>query len=647
MPERAYSTFEIKSVDDEQRLIEGIASTPELDRGGDEMDPKGAKFVLPMPLKWQHKAAVGRVIAATVTASGIRIKAVLPRIDEPGLLKEQVDYAWQSIKFGLTRGLSIGWRPLEATPNGKGGLKVATWEWFETSAVDIPMNASATIAIIKSFDRDSQTALRAADPLSAGVPASRRPAGSPGSVMKNVNEQIAELQSTRTKTAERMTAIYDPVLKGEGDLTPEQQKEYDGLVTALEQTDTQLDRLSALERAQAGNQNLTGITGHQHKGASQSRGGYAHVSVSEPDLPPGILYTRAVIAQMAARKEFRPAWDIAKQRWPSHPSIQAYLKTTITGGTTTGTGSGSPQTGWGDDLAALNTNFTAGFMDFLRPRTIVGRLNLKATPFNVRIQSQTTGGSARWVGQTKLKPVTKYDFDAITLGFAKLSAICVLAEELIRFSTPSAETVVRDQLTKTIVEKVDKDFIDPDVAAVANVSPASITRGITVLNPSGTNLAAVNTDIATIIGTFITANQNLDNLAWIMPSSTALALSMMLNSLGQPAFPQMTVKGGTLAGYPVVASQYAYNISTSPTDGNIVILLNQDEIFLADDGGVNIDASDQASIEMSDDPETDSGNVMVSMYQTNQVALRAERFINWARGRTSSVAVMGDVRWAA
>ena len=50
---------------------------------------------------------------------------------------------------------------------------------------------------------------------------------------------------------------------------------------------------------------------------------------------------------------------------------------------------------------------------------------------------------------------------------------------------------------------------------------------------------------------------------------------------------------------------------------------------------------------MSDDPETDSGNVMVSMYQTNQVALRAERFINWARGRTSSVAVMGDVRWAA
>jgi hypothetical protein len=76
------------------------------------------------------------------------------------------------------------------------------------------------------------------------------------------------------------------------------------------------------------------------------------------------------------------------------------------------------------------------------------------------------------------------------------------------------------------------------------------------------------------------------------------------------------------------------------------VLVKASEIFLADDGGVTVDLSTEASIEMSDDPANDSGTV-VSMYQTNQVALRAERFINWSRGRTSSVAWLDGVAWSA
>lgn len=638
--DRAYSLFEVKSIDSEQRIIEGIASTPELDRGGDEMDPKGASFVLPMPLKWMHGQTVGEVIAATVTKAGISIKARMPTIDEPGKLKDAVDYAWQSVKFKLARGLSIGWRPIDAVSNGK-GLKVSKWEWFETSVVDIPMNASATIASVKSFDTDAQPATRAVPPSSAGVSALRRSAGRSESSM-NLSTQIEALTQTRIATGDRMKALMGESFQ----LDEAGQTEYDGLAAKLTETDTQIRRLKALEQSQMVEEPM-----RQVGTPLAPRSPYGTVQVKEQELPPGILYTRAILCKMQARLEgregsYRSSWDIAKQRYPSHPSIERYLKTAIPAGTTTGSGSGSPQTGWGDDLAALNTNFTAGFMDFLRPMSIIGKLNLTRTPFNVRIQSQTTGGSARWVGQGLQKPVTSYHFDNITLGFAKLAAICVLADELIRYSTPNAETRVRDQLAATIVEKIDQDFIDPDTAAVANVSPASITRGLAFLNPTGTALANAMTDLATIVGKFITNKQKLDNLAWIMTNTTALNLTMMLNSMGNRAFPEMSVTGGTLLGYPVVTSQYLSSISSSPVDGNLVVLLNQSEIFLADDGQVSIDASDQASIEMSDDPATDSGTVQ-SMFQTNCVALRAERYINWARGRTSAVEVMGDVRWAA
>ena len=145
--DRAYSTFTIKAVDDDQRIIDGIASTPSPDRIGDILEPKGATFALPLPLLWQHNAAepIGHVTHAKVTADGIAIRAqiakgVLPRIDE----------AWALIKSGLVRGLSVGFRALdtEQIPNSF-AVKFKAWEWLELSAVTIPMNAQASIHTVK------------------------------------------------------------------------------------------------------------------------------------------------------------------------------------------------------------------------------------------------------------------------------------------------------------------------------------------------------------------------------------------------------------------------------------------------------------------------------------------------------------------
>ena len=46
-----------------------------------------------------------------------------------------------------------------------------------------------------------------------------------------------------------------------------------------------------------------------------------------------------------------------------------------------------------------------------------------------------------------------------------------------RFSNPSAEALVRDSLVKDIAAFLDGQFINPAVAAVAGVNPASITNG--------------------------------------------------------------------------------------------------------------------------------------------------------------------------
>jgi HK97 family phage major capsid protein len=269
-------------------------------------------------------------------------------------------------------------------------------------------------------------------------------------------------------------------------------------------------------------------------------------------------------------------------------------------------------------------------------------------PFNVRVTGQTTGSVAGWVGQGKAKPVTSFGTNAQTLLFTKIAAIAVITEELARFSSPSAEALVRDELARAVIERMDVDFVDPAHAAVANVNPASITNGVTALTSAGTSADNIRTDIQNLLEQFILNNQNVANLAIIMPNTLALAASILRNSLGQPEFPELGINGGTLMGIPVITSQYAANQSGY---GNLVIALDQSAVFLADDGQVTLDASREASIEMSDAPSgaagTGTGASLVSMYQTNSIAVRAERYINWLKARTTAVSFIDDANWGS
>jgi HK97 family phage prohead protease len=168
MLRRAYSLLEVKSFDDDRRELTGIATTPTPDRVGDIVEPKGAVFKLPIPLLWQHDSMkpIGHVTHAKVSSAGIQIKAKLEKISEPGTLKDRLDEAWQSIKIGLVRGLSIGFTPLEQSQiKDTYSYRFTSWEWLELSPVTIAANAEATIQAIKSLD----TELRAASGQRRGV----------------------------------------------------------------------------------------------------------------------------------------------------------------------------------------------------------------------------------------------------------------------------------------------------------------------------------------------------------------------------------------------------------------------------------------------------------------------------------------------
>ena len=144
----------VKSVDEEKRIITGIATTISPDREDDIVDPLGAKFTLPIPFLWQHDHSrpIGEVIAATVTDKGIEVEVQIAQIHEQGRLKERIDEAWQAINSGLVKGLSIGIRGKEYNYiDGSIGVHFKEWDWYELSAVTIPANMEATITAVKKL----------------------------------------------------------------------------------------------------------------------------------------------------------------------------------------------------------------------------------------------------------------------------------------------------------------------------------------------------------------------------------------------------------------------------------------------------------------------------------------------------------------
>ncbi|WP_234851560.1 HK97 family phage prohead protease [Sinorhizobium meliloti] len=152
---RMYSVLTVKAVEEEQRVVRGIATTPNPDRVGDIVEPLGVRFKNPMPLLHQHDhdKPVGIVTFDKPTKDGITFEAKLPKIEEAGPLRDRIETAWGELKAGLVRAVSIGFRALEYSWMDDGGIRFIETEVLELSLVTVPANADAVISTIKSIDR--------------------------------------------------------------------------------------------------------------------------------------------------------------------------------------------------------------------------------------------------------------------------------------------------------------------------------------------------------------------------------------------------------------------------------------------------------------------------------------------------------------
>lgn len=461
----------------------------------------------------------------------------------------------------------------------------------------------------------------------------------------NYAEQIAAFEAKGLALVKANEAIMAKAADEGATLDQEQSNQFDENEADLAEINKHLDRLRTAEKAAVAK--AVPVAGSDAEKASNARAGL-RIEVKGTNLPKGTTFTRYAMALARSKGNLMQAAEISKA-WDDTPQVETVLKAAVAAGTTT-------DTDWAAPLVEYQ-NMASEFAELLRPATIIGRIpGLRRVPFNIKIPRQTGGSSVGWVGEGAPKPVSALAFDQITLGMAKTAGIVVITDELARSSSPSAEQVVREDLIAQTAQFLDAQFVDPAVAAVSNVSPASITNGVTPVTASGTDADAVRADVQELMGKFVTANMSLAGAVWIMTEMQALALALMLNPLGQPEFAGLQINGdsgGTFFGLPVVISE---NVPANPGSGEPlagmgarIILAKASEILLADDGQTMLDVSSEASLQMDSAPTNPpaAATVMVSLWQMNMIGIRAERYINWSKRRAGSVQYIDSANYGA
>ncbi|WP_180163581.1 phage major capsid protein [Acinetobacter sp. YH12069] len=433
--------------------------------------------------------------------------------------------------------------------------------------------------------------------------------------------QLAKVKATIAEKQKAMEALHKAAHEKGLTLNAEQNTQYDSLEKEVGQLEKEAQRIekliTATEKAAKSATAAKGESEQEAKDTAESKKEVPRIQV-ESNLPKGVgfaQYARAKLCSQLAAKNgnFISPVDMAKQMGFGGEVQDLVTKATL--GTTTDVGFAS---------ALVQENRLVGeFVDMLRAATVFDQLTgFRNVPFNSKIPSQLTGGTAAWVGEGAAKPLTNPTYGEVEIKEHKLAAITVYTQELMRRSDPAVDVLVRDDLIEASKTLIDNTFLD--AVAASTTRPAGVLNGVTATPNTGTTAANYEADLLALINSFVTANLSLDGSYFLMSETRAAQISLLRDALGNSYFTGMALRGTrTLMGIPVITSQAV---------GDKIILVKTSEILLAQDGGVDVSYSDQATLV--------DGGTTHHLWQENKFAVRVEKFITWAKRRPIAAAFL-------
>lgn len=269
------------------------------------------------------------------------------------------------------------------------------------------------------------------------------------------------------------------------------------------------------------------------------------------------------------------------------------------------------------------------FFGVVREASIFGGLlGTRPSDFNRRMLSRTNGAIGWWVGEASPAPLLKAVLAGSTLTSKKVVALIAVTDEALRAESPAVEAGLQADLVTACAGAIDQAALDPSNAGSDNI-PAAVTHGAPTIAASSDAAADLKALVAAFAG-------DMSSSFLVTDPTTATGLAMVRGANGSFLFPDAGPRGGSILGIPLLVSRH----SPRDTSGGQLALIDASGIALAMDS-IELSQSENTTLAMADSPTSPAQ--MVSMFQTNALALKAVIRANWENQRVGGVAVLTGV----
>lgn len=303
------------------------------------------------------------------------------------------------------------------------------------------------------------------------------------------------------------------------------------------------------------------------------------------------------------------AAELAANHQHEFPRAARILKAAVPAGTTS-------DPNWANKLTEYQ-QVAAGFIESLRSVSAFDTLLpfSRQLPLRARLAVFTANVGGK-VAEGAAKPIRKLTLAGDYVDPVKCAALVVATEELLRMSHLAGVHLLQAELAAAVADSINEDFL----TFLATGAPSSASTG-SVLDDLNAALSVINP-----VG-------RVKPFAICSPQ-VAVDLATARTSQDEPRYPGFTPNGGVIAGTQFLVST---QVPGNSPDSDLVVA-NAPDLGLAADLPL-LRSSRYATIEMQDDADGDAAQ-QVSMFQTNSVALLAERFVGYQKLRPTAAYVV-------
>ena len=356
----------------------------------------------------------------------------------------------------------------------------------------------------------------------------------------------------------------------------------------------------------------------------------------------GLRAARIVRALAAAKGDPEKAAAYAKKNYDDAEVVKALAASTDSAGG-----------------VLVPVEYSSEIIELLRPQSVVRRMGAMILPMTtgkMTIPKVQGGAYANYIMENANIPAMDMTFDSVELTWKKLVAMVPISNDLLRYSSPAADTIVRDDLIAAIAEAEDTAFIrgvggnTPKGllywAPQSNIIPANAT----------VSLDTVTDALSKAVLALKEANVRFVRPGWIMSPRTEMYLLTVRDGYDNYAF-RSEMLTGKLFGFPyAVTTVIPENITTEDTQNpGQFLTVPSAEMYLVDFADAVIGESMQLAIDVSTEASYDivteqGGQVSVSSvsaFTHDQTLIRVITEHDFVMRHPESVAVITGIKWGA